>query len=90
MSVKITKRGDRGFHQYGKDAACTYGTTMRVYESGSAEGPHVWLNLKAGPALTPEGQEPVDVSAHLNRKQALRLIERLQTWVDEIPRRWRK
>lgn len=76
----ILKRGDRGFHGYGKPFKDSYGTEVEVYESSSAEGPHVWV--KADPSMTPAAH------LHLNAKQALELIRRLQTWMDEIPKRW--
>jgi len=87
--VRITKRNDRGFHQYGKDSTCTYGTTIRVYESSSAEGPHLWLELQNGDELMRKAITGY-ASAHLNQQQAEYLIRRLQTWVDEIPKRWGK
>lgn len=86
--VRVTKRGDCGFHQYGADHICTYGTTISVYESSSAEGPHCWLNLKNGPELSGPYADPHEGTAHLNPEQARLLIRRLQTWLDEIPRRW--
>lgn len=85
--VRIFKRGDRGFHGYGTPLKCTYGTTMKVYESSSAEGPHVWLNVEVNHAVLSRHQ-PGEASAHLNKKQAQALINRLQTWIDEIPSRW--
>ncbi len=86
--ARIYKRGDRGFHGYGKPMRCTYRTEIEVYESSSASGPHVWLNVKCDPAVLSK-QEPGEGTAHLNEKQARALIDRLQTWVDEIPKRWK-
>lgn len=85
-AIEITEN-QRGFHQYGEPVVCTYGSTIRVYESSAAMGPHVWLNVKCdGVSLhdQPEGEG----TAHLNEEQARELIARLQAWVDEIPERW--
>jgi hypothetical protein len=83
--VEIYERGDRGFHGYGEPFKDGYGTVLDVYESSSAEGPHVWLKVDgrawdhaAGPIGT----------AHLNEEQARALVARLQTWLHEIPSRW--
>ena len=87
--ARILKRGDRGFHGYGKPMHCTYNSEIEVYESSSANGPHVWLKVTVDPKIlhtTARGEG----TAHLNQKQAKALIDRLQTWVDEIPSRWRK
>lgn len=86
--VKIYRRDDRGFHGYGKPMECTYKTNIEVYESSSAEGPHVWLNLREDPVVFDQ-MSPGHAVAHLNEKQAIELIRRLNTWLDEIPRRWR-
>lgn len=83
MSAAITPRGDRGFHQYGEDQHCTYGTRIRVYESSAASGPHVWLALYESAPL-----DMACAGAHLNETQARELIARLQAWLDEIPSRW--
>lgn len=85
--VPIVTRGDRGFHGYGGSVVCTYGTTVMVYESSSALGPHVWLNVKVDP-LRLTDQPAGEGAAHLNEEQARALVARLQTWIDEIPKRW--
>jgi len=85
--IKITKRGDRGFHQYGEPFRCTYRTEVAVYESSSAEGPRVWLRLTCDPRYLknqPEGEG----TAHLNEEQARTLVAMLTAWLDEIPSRW--
>jgi hypothetical protein len=87
MTVEITTRSDRGFHQYGEDHRCCYGTKIRVYESSSAEGPHVWLALEQDVTVLNK-PEPGIAHAHLDEAQARILIARLQAWVDEIPTRW--
>jgi len=92
MSVRIYKRGDRGFHDYGRAFPDSYGGVISVYESSAASGPHVWLNIDASTWFQPRPGEckPHNTSAHLNPKQARALIERLETWLDEIPKRWGK
>lgn len=85
--IEITETSNRGFHQYGEPFLCTYGTRLRVYESSSAEAPHVWLNMKADlRVLRDEGRG--EATAHLNEEQARALVARLQAWLDEIPERW--
>ena len=82
--VKIHKRGDRGFHGYGAPMTCTYGTTIEVYQSSSAEGPRVWLSLVEGRSLD---SGPGRACAHLTPRQAQEVIRRLQTWLErEAPR----
>ncbi len=95
MSVPILTRGDRGLHGYGPPMRCSYGSVIEVYESSSAEGPHVWLKVDASGWLTRERshRNPGDFAvgtAHLNEEQARALIDSLQTWLDEIPARWGK
>lgn len=86
--VKIIERSDRGFHQYGEEPVrCTYGTSVEVYESSSAEGPHVWLKLLCDSHVL-SNQAAGEGTAHLNEAQAREVIARLQAWVDEIPSRW--
>lgn len=85
--VPILERGDRGFHGYGEPMRCTYGTEIEVYESSSAEGPHVWLKLRCDPRVLSR-QEAGEGTAHLNEAQARDLIARLETWLQEIPSRW--
>lgn len=76
--MRITK-DCRGFREYGT-VTCSYGTTLRVKESSSAEGPHVWLFVSSDPRRLrePEGE----ASAHLTRRQAKALVARLQAWLD--------
>lgn len=87
--AKVYRRGDRGFHGYGKPLHCTYKSKIEVYESSAANGPHVWLSVRVDPAVL-DMQEYGEGTAHLNERQARALIDRLQAWVDEIPKRWRK
>ena len=82
-------KSNRGFYQYGALMQCTYGTTARVVESSSAEGPHLWLFMdEHGGTLT--RHEPGKASMHLNQWQARDLIRRLQTWLDQVPSRWNR
>jgi hypothetical protein len=78
--VRITKRSDRGFHQYGKPFRDSYDSEVEVYESSSAKAPHVWVAVRQT-----DGKE---AHMHLTEKQAFALVKRLRTWMDEIPRRW--
>lgn len=88
MTVKVWIDGDRGFHTYGEaPLRCTYGTSIRVYESSSAEGPHVWLLAQQDSAILKSGNAG-EAHAHLNEEQARELVARVQAWLDEIPERW--
>jgi len=89
MTVRITETA-RGFHNYGRPVKCSYGCTATVRESSSAEGPHVWIFVDETTSLGLTKHDPGKASLHLNEKQARALIDRLQTWVDEIPSRWGK
>lgn len=84
VAVEVT---ERGFHRYGNPITCTYGSTIKVYESSSAEGPHCWLRVQVDPRVLTR-QEYGEGTAHLNEEQARALIARLQFWLDEIPTRW--
>lgn len=86
--VRILKRGDRGFHGYGKPMTDSYGSVLEVYESSSAEGPHVWLSVDSSSWENDQRAKRGSGTAHLNAAQARDLIARLQTWLDEIPKRW--
>ncbi len=86
--AEIFKRSDRGFHGYGKEPLkCTYNGTAEVYESSAADGPRVWLKVEDGYPIKASSVEGV-AYLHLDKEQVLDLIDRLQTWVDEIPSRW--
>lgn len=85
--IKIIKRNDRGFHQYGDPIVCTYGSRIEVYESSIADGPHCWIQIFCDPRMLPNQPSGRGV-AHLNEEQARGLIARLQAWLDEIPSRW--
>lgn len=85
--ITITEIGDRGFHQYGEPFLCTYRSRVRVYESSSASGPHVWLNVECDPRVLRD-QPSGEGTAHLNEDQARLLVAMLQAWLDEIPERW--
>lgn len=76
---RVYKRGDRGFLSFGKPFNDNYGALIEVYESSSAEGNFVWLKIEGGNANL---EYPGPICAHLDRKQAKDLIDRLQTWIN--------
>ena len=84
--VEITERSDRGFHQYGSAVVDSYRGEVSVFESSSAEGPHVWLSVTD--ATWNKRPTPGQASAHLNEEQARAVIARLQAWLGEIHERW--
>lgn len=74
----------RGFHDYA-DFVDTYGINVRVRESSSAEGPHLWVFTKSTDRPgTPES----DGVTHLNVEQAKLLRDAIDYWLNEIPKRW--
>ena len=85
--MRIYKRGDRGFHGYGRPLRDSNGGEVEVYESSAASGPHVWLNIDS---RRWDRGATGGVSAHLDQKQARAVIARLQAWLDEVPTRWGK
>lgn len=70
----------RGFALYGSTET-TYGDTVRVYESSSAEGPHVWL------AVDPR-EEGKSAHAHLSLEQAEAIRDQLSRAIDRGRRIW--
>lgn len=85
-TIQITENA-RGFHVYGEPVVCTYGSRVSVYESSSANGPHVWLNIECDPNILSKLKEG-EGTAHLSADQAREVIARLQAWLDEISSRW--
>jgi hypothetical protein len=78
--IERIERGDRGFLGYGSPLTCSYGTSIEVYESSSAEGPHAWLKMRQG--------DRSEAFAHLSEEQARALVARLSAWLEDIPQRW--
>lgn len=68
--INVTSRGFRHL----PPIPGAYGGTVRVYESSSAESPHVWLAV-----ASPDGDE---MTHHLTADAALRLARHLQ-WLVE-------
>lgn len=86
MSVRKYRRGDRGFYSYGRPLQTCYGDIVEVYESSSAEGPHVWLSVKGN--VVGVAMSPVTLCAHLDVKMAKDMVARLRAWIDDnTPRR---
>lgn len=75
----------RGFAQYG-EFIDSYGAAVRVCESSSAEGPHIWLSVKGGRTERSHGDNCG--FAHLTIKQAKRAIELLQTAITHAEQEW--
>lgn len=77
-----TTQGDRGFLTYGgREIPTSYGHTIRVQESSSAEGPKVWLFISDSPVA--RGHDP-----HLTLEQAIALHAALGQFIDGVPERW--
>jgi hypothetical protein len=80
------KTDERGFITY-DDIIDSYCARVRVKESSSAEGPHVWIFIEGG-IIEVGSSEINDGSAHLNIEQAKHVRDALSKWIDEIPSRW--
>ena len=66
----------RGFFQYG-ELTDTYGATVRVKESSSAEESKVWIVTQGGSVNGNNG------AAHLNLEQAKRVRDALEEWIKD-------
>ena len=77
-----TPSNDRGFLIYaGGPIPTTYGHQIRVQESSTADGPHVWLFISDSPQV--EGRDP-----HLDLEQAIALRAALDQFIESVPDRW--
>jgi hypothetical protein len=85
--MRVSLRGGRkgrGFHNYGPPMRLRHGGVAEVFESSLATDRCCWLKLEdALPIATGTA------CLQLTKREAERLIARLQTWIDEIPKRWR-
>lgn len=73
---------DRGFLLYGgREIPTDYGHAVRVQESSSAEGPHVWLFIGDSPQV--EKHHP-----HLSLEQAIAVHAALGQFIESVPERW--
>lgn len=71
---------DRGFLLYGgRRIQTAYGHDIRVQESSSAEGPHVWLFIDGSRIA----RDP-----HLSLAQAVAVHAALGQFIDGVPDRW--
>lgn len=72
---------DRGFDHL-PAIPSDYGGEVRVYESSSAKGPHIWLNATAPVNLNqPEGPK-VEALIHLSAENAWKLSEQIRFLVE--------
>jgi hypothetical protein len=77
----VAPTNDRGFLGYA-DIIDSYGGQVRVYQSSSAEGDYVWLNVDASEWLNSPDVARVSVaSSHLDRAQAARVVRGLTRWL---------
>lgn len=60
-----------------------YGGDVAVYESSSAEGPHVWLKVECPADLNNPAGPTIEAVAHLTAENAWRLHEQLQLIVEQ-------
>jgi hypothetical protein len=67
---------DRGFTSL-PALPSTYGGEVRAYESSSAEGPHIWLNVSCPEDLNNRSGVMKEAVAHMTAEDAKRLGEQL-------------
>lgn len=78
----------RGFEQYGA-VETDYGHAVRVYESSTADGPHVWINtVQTEESAKAHGLKPEQSTAHLDLVQAIAVRNLLDEFIDNVPQRW--
>ena len=78
MSTRRVVDNDRNLGRYARFKD-TYGAEVKVSQSSSAEGPHVWIFIKGGGA-----NEGKDAAAHLSVEQAKEVIGALTEWVEDF------
>lgn len=63
----------------------TYGAEVKVSQSSSAEGPHVWIFVKGGGANNPDHHLAVkgESAAHLSLEQATLVRDALSEWLQD-------
>lgn len=71
----------RGVDSFLSIPSTYYGAEIRVQESSSAEGPHVWIFVKSPENLNKPDGPRVEVSLHLTVEAAWCLAEQLATLV---------
>ncbi len=90
MGVPVKKRlrvvdNDRNLGRYAefKDS---YGADVKVSQSSSAEGPHVWLFIKGGGANRPDHHltEKGEAATHLSLAQAALVRDALSEWLEDF------
>lgn len=75
-------RDDRGFLSYGGGPVLTdYGHRISVYESSSASGPFVWMDVSDSPRMPGH-------TAHMGLDQAIMLRAALDQFINGVPERW--
>lgn len=72
---------DRGFKHL-DPLVCDYGTQIRVYESSSAEAPHIWLALEQGHDPRKSNLAKSEAHAHLPLETAEQLRDQLSWMID--------
>lgn len=88
MTIEITERNDRGFHQYGAPVLTSYGEKVEVFESSIAKGPHCWLRVYDDGDAKVSQHVGKSMSAHLSLDEAIAIRDRLSAFIDEVPTRW--
>lgn len=83
---------DRGFGQFLRDLQTTYGHRVSVYESSSASGPHLWLDVSGSSHLQgdpvphagiPFGVAEGSTTAHMTVEQAAAVRDAIDEWISE-------
>lgn len=76
---------DRNLGRYA-EFTDTYGASVKVSQSSSASGPHVWVFVKGGGANNPNHHltEKGEAAAHLSVEQATLVRDALSEWLEDF------
>lgn len=71
---------DRGFSHL-PPITDGYGSSVHVYESSAADGPHVWVKIREE-QTTPRGGRTAEICAHLTMEELVKLGEQIE-WMKQ-------
>lgn len=67
---------DRGFSHL-PPITDGYGSSIHVYESSAASGPHVWVKIREE-SVTPRGGKTTEICVHLSMEDLVKLGEQIE------------
>lgn len=78
---------NRGFI-YLDDTTTDYGADVSIYESSSAEGPHIWLGIDQPPPDHGGALQEASARAHMSLSQAEIVYAKLGRMIELTKERW--